>query len=77
MKHFAIEQRVFIVKRYFKSCESFVEVCKIFRTTYARENSPSNKHIKKVVDKFGGSGSLKDETSKIYQKTFQRLYAVY
>lgn len=69
MERYTIEQRVFIIKNYFKFGESYAEVVRKFRTEYGRENCPSIVVIRKIVLKFVETGTVKDERSKIYHRS--------
>lgn len=64
-----IEQRVFIVKNYFKFGENLSEVEKEFLTKYGKENCPSDVSIRKIVENFVGTGSVKDEESETHHQS--------
>ena len=69
MERYTIEQRVFVIKNYFKYGESYAEVGRKYRTEYGRENCPSNVTIRKIVQKFVETGSVKVERSKTYRRS--------
>lgn len=70
MQRYTIEQRVFIVKNYFKFGEIFAEVGRKFRTKYdGRENCPSTMQIKRIIEKFEESGSVKYDKRQFYHRS--------
>lgn len=69
MNRYSIEQRVFIVKNYFKHGESYAEVGRKFRSVYGRKCCPSHVTIQKIIKQFIESGSLRDERRQEYHRS--------
>ena len=68
MERYTIEQRVFIVKSYYKFGERFAEAGRKYRTKYGTRKAPPDIAIRKIVTKFEETGNLEDARSKTYSR---------
>ena len=69
MERYTKEQRVFVITTFFENGKSFQDVIRKFRTKFGRENAPTNRAIKLMVDKFLETGSVLDNRGNIYQRS--------
>lgn len=60
MERYSIEERVLIVKTFFKSGENFTNTIRALRNDFGNHNRPSRAAIKKLIDKFNVTGSVLD-----------------
>lgn len=68
MERYTIEQRVLIVKTYFKNKESFAETVRKLRTIMGRENAPNCSTVKRLINKFEETGSVANKSTPICRR---------
>lgn len=73
MERYTVDQRVFLVKTYYKYGESAAETVRKSRTEFGRNNAPSKTAVGKLIQKFEEMGTVQDARKRVYHRSGRSL----
>lgn len=71
MEHLTIDQRVKIIKSYYKNSDSAVSTFRALRADYGRHNRPTKQTILNTVNKFEQTGSVTDIVRSVHHRNIR------
>ena len=77
MERYTNEQRILIVKLFYQNGESFAATVHILRSIWGHNNAPKESTVKRLMDKFGETGSESDvKTTTRHRPKMSQLYVM-
>ena len=69
MERYTSQQRVEIIKIYYRNSESVASTLRALRPIYGRNNRPSRSTIERLVEKFESTGTVQNVPVPVRQRT--------
>lgn len=73
MERYSNEQRLIIVKTYYKNGECFAETVRKLRAIFGRNNAPNESTVRRLIKKFETKFKLMDEKSTVRRRPCRSL----